>query len=76
MKKLEDACNASAKLVVVQPGDVLIVSNRLALHGRGEVGDGVGGQSRWLLRAYGLDTSNLQQYKRYSPGPLSHMLFP
>lgn len=76
LNKLEAACNASAEAVVVQPGDVLIVSNRLALHGRGEVGDNIGGQSRWLLRTYGLDTSNLQQHKRYPPSTSSHMLFP
>jgi len=45
---LEAACNQTAVLIVVQPGDVLVISNRLSLHGRGEVGDDVGGQSRWL----------------------------
>lgn len=76
LNELEAACNATAELVVVKPGDVLIVSNRLALHGRGKVGDGVGSQSRWLLRTYGLDTSNLQQYKRHALGASSHVLFP
>lgn len=77
LRSLEDACNACANPVVVQPGDVLLVSNRLALHGRSEVGDEVGGQSRWLLRTYGLDTSDLQENKRHYPRSVrSHMLFP
>lgn len=74
--KLEAACNASAKPVVVQPGDLLIVSNRLALHGRGEVGDDVGGQSRWLLRTYALDTSSLQAHKRHQGTAAPHVLYP
>ena len=76
LENFEVACNLSTKLVVVKPSDVLIVSNRSALHGRGEVGEGVGGQTRWLLRTYGLDTSDLHQDKRYSAGNNSHTLFP
>jgi hypothetical protein len=30
---LEAACNQTAVLIVVQPGDVLVISNRLSLHG-------------------------------------------
>jgi len=74
--QLEACCNQTAKPVVVQPGDVLIINNRSALHGRGEVGDDVGGQSRWLLRAYALDTSKLQAQKRHQGGAAPHVLFP
>ena len=73
---LEDACNKTAISVVVQPGDVLIVNNRLSLHGRGQVGEGAGGQSRWLLRTYGLDTSNLPMHKRHLGGAPTYVLFP
>lgn len=74
--QLEACCNQTAKPVVVQPGDVLVINNRSALHGRGEVGDDVGGQSRWLLRAYALDTSRLQPQKRHQGGAAPHVLFP
>lgn len=73
---LEDACNTTAVPIVVQPGDVLIISNRRSLHGRGEVGSDVGGESRWLLRAYALDTSTLPAYKRHMGDAPPHMLFP
>ena len=73
---LEGVCSHIAKSVAVQPGDVLIINNRLTLHGRGEVGDEIGGQSRWLLRTYGLDTSNLPAYKRDLGGTPRHVLFP
>lgn len=76
LKNLEVACSHSAKSVVIRPGDILIVSNRLALHGRGAVGDRVGSNSRWLLRTYGLDTSHLQPCKRSSSLGSSHVLFP
>lgn len=72
---LEDACNRVATPVVVQPGDILVINNRTALHGRGEVGDPVGGQSRWLLRTYALDTSGLPAQKRRS-GAAAHVLYP
>lgn len=73
---LEAACNRTARPVVVQPGDILLVNNRLALHGRGEVGEDVGGQSRWLLRTYALDTSGLMSHKRHLGGRPPHVLFP
>lgn len=73
---LEATCNQVAVPVVIQPGDVLVISNRLSLHGRGEVGEDVGGQSRWLLRAYALDTSNLPAHKRHLGGLPPHVLFP
>lgn len=38
--------------VCVEPGDILFINNRTALHGRAEVGKKAGGQSRWLIRTY------------------------
>jgi hypothetical protein len=73
---LEQACNQSAVGVNVQPGDLLLLNNRLALHGRGEVGHEVGGQSRWLLRAYALDTETLAPKKRHPGDGQAHVLFP
>jgi L-asparagine oxygenase len=72
----EAACNQVAISLVMEPGDVLIINNRLGLHGRGQVGDQVGGQSRWLLRTYGLDSSKLPAHKRRLAGTPPHVLFP
>jgi L-asparagine oxygenase len=72
----EAACNQVAISLVMDPGDVLIINNRLGLHGRGRVGDQVGGQSRWLLRTYGLDSSKLPAHKRRLAGAPPHVLFP
>lgn len=73
---LEVACGAVATDVVIRPGDVCIVNNRLSLHGRAKVGEGAGGESRWLLRTYGLDTRELPEHKRYGSSAARHVLFP
>lgn len=73
---LEQACNAAVVSVVISPGDVLVVSNRLCLHGRGLVGGGVGGQARWLLRTYALDTSSLDDNRRHLDGRPKYVLYP
>lgn len=73
-ENFEAACTASAKEIVLNAGDILIVNNRKALHGRAKVGDSVGGDSRWLIRAYGLDCSQVSADQRY-PQP-SFKLFP
>lgn len=71
-----EACRAVAQPVTVKPGDVLVVSNRFGLHGRGVVGGKVGGQSRWLMRTYALDTKNLDATHRHLNGKPEHILFP
>lgn len=73
---LEAACNSVAVPVVIEPGDVLVVSNRLCLHGRGVVGMEVGGQARWLLRTYGLDTSRLDPSRRHLGDRPTYVLYP
>lgn len=73
---LEAACNESVVPIVINPGDVVLVNNRLALHGRAEVGDEIGGQSRWLLRTYALNTSDMPSYKRHLSGRPLHVLYP
>lgn len=62
----EAACAASTQGIVLAPGDVLLVNNRKALHGRAKVGAAIGGGSRWLIRAYGLDCSQVSAEQRYS----------
>lgn len=71
---LNAACPGAATHVVLQPGDLLIVSNRTALHGRAGVGGDPGGTSRWLMRGYGLKTDGLTEAQRYAGSP--HMLYP
>lgn len=73
-KRFEQACLSCSTAVVIAPGDVLIVNNRLGLHGRGVVGGEAGGTSRWLLRTYGLDTRELKPTQRYPDSP--YKLFP
>lgn len=74
---LESACNESVRCIALKPGDILLVNNRLSLHGRAEVGEGVGGQTRWLLRTYGLDTFSLPATKRkYQGADPTYVLFP
>lgn len=74
LERFEKACLDCSTSVVIAPGDLLIVNNRVGLHGRSEVGGEAGGESRWLLRTYGLDTSDLTAAQRY-PGS-QFKLFP
>ncbi len=74
VEALNAACAGAATHVVLQPGDLLILSNRTALHGRAEVGGDSGGTSRWLMRGYGLKTQELTEAQRYAGSP--HMLYP
>lgn len=62
IKKLEAATQKCLKDVVVNPGDILLVNNRTALHGRRTVCDAKtksGGNTRWLQRLY----ANLESTK-------------
>lgn len=70
----EVACTHCAQDVLLEPGDLLIVNNRKALHGRATVGAATGGTTRWLVRGYGLDTAGLDAQRRYPAPP--YMLFP
>ncbi|MDH1869264.1 TauD/TfdA family dioxygenase [Pseudomonas chengduensis] len=60
-------CRERVRSVILKPGDILLVNNRVGLHGRSEVGGEVGGESRWLLRTYGLETGDLAEEQRF-PG--------
>jgi len=73
---LQQACEHSVVGVVVSPGDVLLVSNRFCLHGRGVVGGVIGGNSRWLVRTYALDTEGLSDRRRYLGKHPRHVLIP
>lgn len=75
-KSFAVACGSVAKAVAIRPGDVLLVSNRFCLHGRGDVGEEVGGSSRWLLRTYALDTAGLDDSRRHLGDRPPHVLYP
>jgi hypothetical protein len=48
--------------VVVAPGDILFINNRISLHGRDRPESGPPGlQSRWIMRTYGLYPDSLPQ---------------
>jgi len=68
------ACSKHCESVVIEPGDIVLVNNRLALHGRTDVAGEPGGESRWILRTYGLETSTLTEAQRYAKP--SYMLYP
>ncbi|MCB4824505.1 TauD/TfdA family dioxygenase [Roseicella aerolata] len=53
LARLEEALPGLYEDVVIGPGDVCLVRNRLVVHGRGAPGEGCGGATRWLLRTYG-----------------------
>lgn len=74
--RFEGACNQSAVPVIVSPGDILVVSNRIALHGRGVVGGSPGGESRWLMRTYGILQSTVPDSSRHLGDRPRHVLFP
>ncbi|AQT61469.1 TauD/TfdA family dioxygenase [Cellvibrio sp. PSBB023] len=75
-ENFETACNEASISVTIEPGDILLVSNRFCLHGRGVVGGDVGGESRWILRTYALDTSDLEENQRHLGNYPRHVLFP
>lgn len=72
--RFEQACLDCTTSVIIAPGDILIVNNRVGLHGRGVVGGEPGGTSRWLLRTYGLNTQDLSPEQRYAESTFK--LFP
>ncbi|WP_282115438.1 TauD/TfdA family dioxygenase [Pseudoalteromonas arctica] len=74
MDALKDACADCAIPVALEPGDIALVNNRIALHGRSKVGEEYGGQTRWLLRAYGLDISEINS-EQWHEGS-NFMLYP
>lgn len=70
----EEACKFCATGVALRPGDILLVNNRIGLHGRTTIDGEPGGESRWLLRTYGLDTAGLAANQRHPDS--GHKLFP
>jgi hypothetical protein len=74
MDAFEAACKVCVEGYSLAPGDVILVNNRTCLHGRSEVGEEHGAKSRWLLRAYGLDTTGLDASQWHEDS--SHILWP
>ncbi|HDZ8879014.1 TauD/TfdA family dioxygenase [Aeromonas dhakensis] len=63
--QFQAGCIQHVRGIELSPGDIVLVNNRIALHGRATVGSEYGGKTRWLLRTYGLDTSSLKPEQRY-----------
>ncbi|XYQ55415.1 TauD/TfdA family dioxygenase [Pectobacterium carotovorum] len=74
MDALKSACADCIMVIPLKPGDIALVNNRIALHGRSEPGSEYGGQTRWLLRTYGLDVSDILP-KQWHEGS-TFMLYP
>lgn len=66
---IESYCENSSVAVTLEPGDLLWVNNRRAIHGRAEVGAAVGGHERWLLRTYGIREQLIAPDQRYTDRP-------
>ncbi len=49
--------------LVLQAGDILIVNNRICLHGRAKIStsEQMNGLQRWLVRVYGYDNASMQK---------------
>ena len=52
IEDLQEAIRTCSYDVVVEPGDVLFVNNRTAIHGRGKVSEEAVTARRWLMRTY------------------------
>lgn len=74
MDALKHACADCVIAMPLLPGDIALVNNRIALHGRSEPGNEFGGETRWLLRTYGLDISDIEA-EQWHDGS-SFMLYP
>ena len=49
---LQAACSRVMVKICLQPGEMLVIDNRKALHGRTPFAPGFGPEARWLQRAY------------------------
>lgn len=65
VRALEDLANVVARVrqgVVVEPGDVFFLNNRLNLHGRERIDVETASRDRWLLRSYANRKSTPRRY--------------
>ena len=72
IKELSEAISACAKPVAGKPGSIYLVNNRVAIHGRKPPGSMVEGNSRWLIRTYGMS----QDIETISEPETPHILIP
>lgn len=73
MDALVSECAKNGEDVVIAPGDIVIIHNRRALHGRAQIQTS-NSKSRWLLRTYGLDKEKATQVQRNAA--IGHKMFP
>lgn len=68
LKELREAIPKCREAVYVAPGDVLLVNNRAALHGREAIArPEYGNTGRWLLRTYGLRQDTPGRFEKLEP---------
>lgn len=72
IKELSEAISVCAKPVVGKPGSIYLINNRVAIHGRKPPGNMVEGNSRWLIRTYGIS----QDIETISEPETPHILIP
>ncbi len=66
LNKLSDALAAVRRDVILEPGDLAVADNRLALHGRNAFTPRYDGEDRWLQRIF--VHQNLRQSREMRPG--------
>jgi len=74
LEKFQNAIRDSIIKVKLEPGDVIILNNRRALHGKDKHSENYGLQTRWLLRSYGFFNDNLREDFFYKNS--KYMLYP
>lgn len=54
LTELSDALNRHCRQILLEPGDLIIINNHLAVHGRSAFTPRYDGHDRWLRRFYSL----------------------
>lgn len=67
---LQDALASTAETLLLRPGDLAIVDNRVSLHGRTAFQPRYDGHDRWLQRAYSVRDLRRSRGHRPADGPV------
>ena len=70
ISELNEAIITSSSEVVGHPGDIILVNNRTAIHGRKAPGSDSAGDSRWLMRTYAIFKGQSTSHKEGVPDKL------
>jgi hypothetical protein len=72
LAQLTAGLEAAATDVVLQPGDLVIIDNYRAVHGRRPFQPRYDGRDRWLKRVH--VTRDLRRSRRWRPGPAAPVI--